>query len=374
MRVEDRYCWAALQIALNLGPISLLRLFRYFPTGKAVLDASEAELNRVPGLTQQSVESVIQGRGAVNPDKIANDIQARGIDVTLLGEEAYPYNLSQIADPPAILYTKGRLPDSKMPLIAVVGSRRATSYGKTVAHKLSQELAELGWGIISGMARGVDTAAHQGALAVEGYTLAVFGCGINICYPRENNKLKRRIQEKGCILSEFPPDTPPLARNFPIRNRIISGISMGTLVVEAGERSGALITAFNALDQDRDVFAVPGPVTSEYSRGTNRLIKQGAKLVASAADISEEFPYLNCVPLSQTSSKKHVEPSLTLEQSCVLQKLTLEPIHMDQLVEMTGLSVSDVGGILTLLEFKGLAKQLPGDYFINPRAELEQKR
>jgi DNA processing protein len=261
-----------------------------------------------------------------------------------------------------------------MPLIAVVGSRRATTYGKAVAYRLSQDLVELGWGVISGMARGVDTAAHQGALAAGGYTLAVLGCGINICYPRENNKLKESIQEKGCVLSEFPPDTPPVAQNFPIRNRIISGISMGTLVVEAGERSGALITAFNALDQDREVFAVPGPVTSEHSRGTNKLIKQGAKLVASAEDISEEFPYLTCVKLPETSSKKHVESSLTLEQSCVLQKLSIEPIHMDQLVEMTGLSVSEVGSILTLLEFKGLVKQLPGDYFINPRAELDQKR
>lgn len=371
MRVDDRYCWAALQIALNLGPISLLRLYRHFPAGKAVLAASAGELERVPGLTEQSVERVIQGRCAVDPEKAAKDLQSGGITVTLLGEEAYPDNLSQIADPPAIIYTMGRLPEPEMPLIAVVGSRRATSYGKAVAHRLSHDLAELGWGVISGMARGIDTAAHQGALATGGYTLAVLGCGINICYPRENKKLKDSIQENGCVLSEFPPNTPPVAKNFPIRNRIISGVSMGTIVVEAGERSGALITAFNALDQNREVFAVPGPVTSEYSRGTNKLIKQGAKLVASVADISEEFPYLTCVPLPQTSSKKHVEPSLTLEQSCVLQKLSIEPLHMDQLMEMTGLSVSKVGSILTLLEYKGLVKQLPGDYFINPRAELD---
>lgn len=372
--MDDRYCWAALQIALNLGTRSLLRLYRHFPTGKAVLEASAEELKRVPCLTLQAYEHVIEGRGAVNPEKTAEDLQARGVQVTLLGEPSYPHALAQIADPPVILYTRGRLPEQKLPLIAIVGSRRATPYGKAVAHKLSRELVQLGWGVVSGMARGIDTAAHEGALAAGGYTLAVFGCGIDVCYPRENSKLMKRIEEKGCLLSEFPPDTGPHAKNFPIRNRVISGCSMGILVVEAGERSGALITAHNALEQDREVFAIPGPVTSEYSRGANNLIKQGAKLVEDAADIIEEFPYLNWVPSPQTPPKKRLEPSLTLEESCVLQKLSLEPVHIDQLAEKTGLSVSVVGGILTLLEFRGLAKQLPGDYFINPEAVLDQKR
>lgn len=373
--MEDRYCWAALQIAFNLGSRSLLRLYRHFPTGKAVLEASVEEIKSVPYLAPQSYERVIRGRGDVDPVKTAEYMQTRGIQVTLLGDPSYPNTLAQIADPPVILYTKGKLPEQKMPLIAVVGSRRATPYGKAVARKLSRDLVQLGWGVVSGMARGIDTAAHEGALEAGGYTLAVFGCGINHCYPRENKKLKERIEEKGCLLSEFPPDTGPLAKNFPIRNRIISGCSMGVLVVEAGERSGALITAYNALEQNREVFAIPGSLTSEYSRGTNRLIKQGAKLIETAADIVEEFPYLNWVPVPQTPQKKSLEPSLTIEESCVLQKLSLEPIHIDQLVEKTGLSVSIVGGILTLLEFRGLAKQLPGHYYINPELDaLDQKR
>ena len=372
--MDDRYCWAALQITLNLGPRSLFYLYRHFPTGKAVLEASLKELKRVPRLTLQSYERVAQGRDAVNPEKTAEGLQASGIQVTLLDDKLYPHALAQIADPPVILYTKGRLPERKVPLIAVVGSRRATSYGKAVAHRLSRELVQLGWGVVSGMARGIDTAAHEGALKAEGYTLAVLGCGINVCYPRENRKLKECIEEKGCVLSEFPPDMAPHAKNFPIRNRIISGCSMGVLVVEAGERSGALITAYNALEQNREVFAIPGPVTSKYSQGANKLIKQGAKLVEDAADIIEEFPDLYWVPSPQTPQKKCSEPSLTLEESCVLQKLSLEPVHIDELVEITGLSVSVVGGILTLLEFRGLAKQLPGHYFINPEISLDQKR
>ncbi len=372
--MDDRYCWAALQIALNLDSAGLLHLFRHFPAGEAVFKASAGEIKRVPHLTPQSYERLVQGRAAAAPGRIAKDLQAKGIQVTLLGERLYPHALAQIADPPVILYTKGRLPERKMPLIAVVGSRRATPYGQAVAYQLSRHLAQLGWGIISGMARGIDTAAHQGALAAEGYTLAVFGCGINICYPRENSKLKRNIEEKGCILSEFPPHAAPLARNFPIRNRIISGLTMGTVVVEAGERSGALITAYKALEQDREVFAVPGPLTNDYSRGTNKLIKKGAKLVEGAADIIEEFPYLNWVQPPQTHQKKCSEPTITLEESCVLQKLSLEPVHVDQLAEMTGLSVSVVGGILTLLEFRGLARRLPGNYFITPEMDLEQKR
>ena len=367
--MEDRYCWAALQMTLNLGSRSLFHLYRFFPTGKSVLDASIEELKRVPFITPKVRERVIQHRGAVNPQKAEDEIKARGIQVTLLGEPEYPYYLAQIADPPVILYTNGRLPEKEMPLIAVVGSRRATPYGKAIAHRLSKDLVNLGWGVVSGLARGIDTAAHEGALAGGGYTLAVFGCGLNVCYPRENKKLRERIEEEGCVLSEFPPDTAPQARNFPIRNRIICGCSMGTLVVEAGERSGSLITAYNALEQSRDVFAVPGPVTSDNSRGVNRLIKQGAKLVENVADIIEEFPYLNWVPAPR--SERRTEPSLTIEESCVLQKLSLEPVHIDQLVEKTGLPVPVEGGILTMLEFKGLAKRLPGHYFINPEIVLE---
>ncbi len=371
--MHDRYYWAALQMDVNVGARSLLHLYRYFPSGRAVLDASKEELKRVPRLTTKGYERLIEGRGMINIEKIADDLQKKEISVVLLGEPSYPRALTQIADPPVILYTRGRSPEPEMPLVGIVGSRRATPYGRAIAHKLSRELAQLGWGIVSGMARGIDTAAHKGALDVGGYTLAVLGCGVNVCYPRENNKLMQRILDKGFIISEFPPDVGPHAKNFPIRNRIISGCSMGIIVVEAGERSGSLITAYNALEQDREVFAIPGPITNKYSKGTNRLIKQGAKLVEDVTDIVEEFPYLDRVSLSQGPLKRDEEPSLTLEESCVLQNLSLEPVHIDLLTEKTGLSVSVIGGILTLLEFRGLAKQLPGECFINPEIVSEQK-
>lgn len=362
VQVEDRFYWAALQSALELGPRSLLHLYRFFPSGKAVFQASDKVLKNVPRLSPKVAERVIRSRKGIETVKIAESLLEKGIKVTVLGEPDYPFALAHIVDPPAILYTKGDLPDPELPLIAVVGSRRATSYGKVVAHKLARDLVKAGWGVVSGMARGIDTAVHKGALEGKGYTMAVFGCGLDICYPRENRKLRDTIQEKGCLLSEFPPDVPPQARNFPIRNRIISGCTLGTLVVEAGERSGALITADFALEQGRDVFAVPGPITSSYSRGTHKLLKQGAKLVETVDDILDEFPYLEQKPLEQPPQEK--KSNLTLEEACILQNLSLDPLSPDQLVEKTGMAISVVGAILTMLECKGLVQSLPGPYYI----------
>jgi len=370
--MDDRYYWAALQIAVNPGYRSLYHLYRYFPSGRSVLEADVEELKRIPHIRPQVLERIIQLRHKADPEQIAEELKKSGTEVIMLGDPNYPIALAQIADPPVILYTRGRLPEPTVPLLAMVGSRRATPYGKAIARRFAEDLVKLGWGIVSGMARGIDTAAHEGALEGGGYTIAVFGCGINICYPQENKKLRERIEAEGCVLSEFPPDCGPHPRNFPIRNRIISGCSLGTLVIEAGERSGALITAYKALEQGRDVFAIPGSLTSKYSKGTNRLIKQGAKLVECIEDIIEEYPYLTWE--MPPTPKKGSVPTLTLEESCVLRNLGLEPVHIDQLVEKTGLSVSRVGSILTMLEFKGLAKQLPGNYYINPEIEHEPER
>lgn len=361
--MEDRYYWAALQIALELGNRSLFYLYRHFPSGEAIFRVGDKDLQRVPNLTPQVVERVVRYRRGIEPDRIAEELLKKGIKVTLLGEPDYPAALSHIADAPVILYTRGELPDPDLPLIAVVGARKATPYGKTIARKLARDLVQAGWGVVSGMARGVDTAAHEGALEVDGYTLAVLGCGVNICYPRENRRIMESIQEKGCLLSEFPPDTPPLAKNFPIRNRIISGCTLGTIVVEAGERSGALITAYFALEQGREVFAVPGPVTSNSSRGAHRLIKQGARLVETVDDILDEFPYLKRI-LPATKLPEKEEINLTLEESCILKHLSLDPVPPDHLVERTGMPVSVVGAILTMLECKGLVQRLPGPYYI----------
>ncbi|MDH7576777.1 MAG: DNA-processing protein DprA [Bacillota bacterium] len=362
--MQDRFYWAALQASLDLGPHNLLHLYHYFPSGKAVFDAREEELKRVPNLSRHVAEKIICQRRFIDLEKTAQELFEKEIKLVLLGEAEYPTYLAEIAVPPPVLYFKGKLPPGEIPLLAIVGARSATPYGMTIAKKIAKELVQAGWGVVSGMARGIDTAAHEGAIQESGYTLAVLGCGIDVCYPRENQKLKEQIQISGCLLSEFPPGTVPQPKNFPIRNRLISGCSLGTLVVEAGEKSGALITAGFALEQGRDVFAVPGPVTSTRSRGPHGLIKQGAKLVETVDDIIEEFSYLNFPKQGPKQVTQKKELNLAPEEVNLLQFLSLEPVHIDQLARLSGLSVSVVSGLLTLLEVKGIVKQMPGHFFI----------
>lgn len=363
--MQDRFYWAALHAASDLGPRSLLHLYRYFRSGQEALRASAVELQQVSRLSPQVIEKILFFQKYADPAKTYQDLTASGIRLLMLGEPDYPQGLAEIADPPAMLYLRGALPPPELPLMAVVGARQATPYGMAMARDLAQGLAESGWGVVSGMARGVDAAAHSGALAGNGYTLAVFGCGITVCYPRENERLRDRILVTGGLISEFPPVASPTAKNFPIRNRIISGCSLGTLVVEAGDKSGALITAYLSLEQGRDVFAVPGPVTSTRSRGTNSLIKQGAKLVETVEDVLVEFPYLRSVKQDKNSSPQVLAKDLPGDEGVIFRQLSLEPVHIDQLAENTGLTVSIVGGLLTMLELKGLTKRLPGHYFIS---------
>jgi DNA processing protein len=322
----------------------------------------------VPQLSPQAIERILLFQKYANPEKTASDLSAGGIRLVMLGDQDYPQELAEIADPPVMLYLKGALSLPELPLLAVVGARQATPYGLAIARELAQGLAENGWGVVSGMARGVDAAAHSGCLAANGYTLAVLGCGVNICYPRENERLRDRIQASGGIISELPPSASPIARNFPVRNRIISGCSLGTLVVEAGSKSGALITAYQALEQGRDVFAIPGPVTSIGSRGANSLIKQGAKLVETVDDVLVEFSYLQPGMVEKRNSPALQQtPVLSGDEGIIYRHLSLEPVHIDQLAERTDLTVSVVGGLLTMLEVKGLARRLPGHYFIAQR-------
>jgi DNA processing protein len=343
----------------------MMHLYHHFRIGNDVLRASAADLRQVPKLSPQVIERILLVQKNVNPEKIASDLSAGGIRLVMLGDQDYPRLLSETVDPPVMLYLKGTLSLPELPLLAVVGARKATPYGLAVAKELSRGLAENGWGVVSGMARGVDAAAQAGCLDANGYTLAVLGCGVNICYPRENERLRDRIQASGGIISELPPAASPLARNFPVRNRIISGCTLGTLVVEAGSRSGALITAYQALEQGRDVFAVPGPVTSPGSRGTNSLIKQGAKLVENVGDVLAEFAHLQPGELGKMNSPApQKNPELSGDEGIIFRNLNLEPVHIDQLAERTDLPVSVVGGLLTMLEVKGLARRLPGHYFI----------
>jgi DNA processing protein len=281
-------------------------------------------------------------------------------DVTIINilSDKYPKILIQIPDPPPYLYVKGELPASGS-AVAIVGSRRASACGLMIAEKLAKELAENGITVVSGMARGIDTAAHRGTLKGGGHCVGVLGCGIDIQYPAENRHLFTSIREKGALISEFPMGTTPRAENFPRRNRIISGLSYGVLVVEAAENSGSLITARYALEQGRDVFAIPGNITYSSSRGTNRLIKQGAKLVECIEDILEELPQgvVNSIPAS--SAKYTLAPL----EAAVYTFLSDAPLHIDEIIVKSALTVGEVSVILLRLELNGLITQLPGKHY-----------
>jgi len=259
-----------------------------------------------------------------------------------------------------VLYCLGDLPGNR-PSIAIVGSRNATSYGREVAERLSADLAQRGFTIVSGMALGIDGAAHVGAMAVGGKTVAVLGCGLDTIYPAEHTRLFHRIAESGAVITEFPFSTRPEAHNFPVRNRIISGVSLGTVIVEATHRSGSLITARLAAEQGREVFAVPGSISSFKSMGTHHLIKEGAKLVEHANDIVEE---LNIpLPYSSEDTEEASQEDLTSEEKMILFELSPYPVHIDKLIRRVALPPAQVSGLLLQLELKGLISQSPGKFF-----------
>lgn len=271
----------------------------------------------------------------------------------------FPELLRNIADPPLGLFYSGDAGLLGQQAVAVVGSRRATAYGLYMAEKLGRELARAGITVVSGLARGIDTAAHRGALAGGGRTVAVLGCGLDVVYPRENQKLFADIAGCGALVSEFPPGTPPQPWHFPVRNRIISGLCRAVVVVEAGEKSGAMITAYLALEQGRDVMAVPGQATSKMSRGPHRLLRQGARLVEDAGDILEELGLTRLFTDAVGASGVSLEPA----EEALLALISWEPVDVDTLSVKSGLPVSQVLTILSFLELKGLVRQLPGHRF-----------
>lgn len=274
------------------------------------------------------------------------------------GDPAYPDLLQQIHDPPRRLWVQGDRGFLKGPLVAVVGARECTPYGEKVAYEISKDLAQAGVTIVSGLAFGIDAAAHRGALDGKGRTVAVLGCGIDLMSPSQNTALKERIARDGAVVSEFPPGTQAAPWTFPKRNRIISGLSRGVVVVEAGLKSGSLITADFALEHGRDVFAVPGPVTSLQSAGTNRLIQNGAKLILSARDVLEE---LGSEGLSSPNRPEHV--SAEGDDGVILTLLNAGPRHVDDLVASSGLGVERISGLLIDLEIRGKIKALPGGLY-----------
>jgi DNA processing protein len=368
--------WLALALAPGLGPTRARRLTEYFGGIQAVFRASLTELEAA-GIPAASAQSLATGRALeLAQDEIAK-ASAAGAQIISLDDAAYPSQLKQIYDPPLVLYVRGSETVISQPGIAIVGTRHPTPYGSGMAERLSCDLAARGLVIFSGMARGVDTAGHRGAIAAKGRTVAVFGTGVDVPYPKENTRLMEQILGLGgAVISEFPMATFAAPQNFPIRNRIISGISLGVLVVEAAEYSGTRITSRCALEQNREVFAVPGNVTNKNSWGPNTLIKQGAKLVATWEDVWEELPAdvrLKLMPEGGAESSSSQTASLFGEIELPPHEKKIfallkadEATHIDEIVERleTEMSSSEVFAALFELELGGKIKQLPGKNFV----------
>jgi DNA processing protein len=285
------------------------------------------------------------------------------VKIIPFASEIYPARLRSIADPPPCLYVKGEIRQEDDKAVAVIGTRSASHYGRRVARDLCRGLASLGFTVISGMARGIDGVAHDEALNAGGRTIAVLGSGVDRAYPTEHQKLYHRISENGAVISELPLGAPPLAFNFPARNRLISGLSAGVVVVEATEKSGSLITAAIALEQGREVFAVPGEVGSSRSRGGHRLIRQGAKLVESVDDIFEEIAPQLVAPGRQSAALRTLPVDAQPETRKIFDLLQERSLHIDEVIEASGFSTSRVSQILLELELQGFLKQLPGNRY-----------
>jgi len=348
----------ALSKAPGIGAAKLTRLMEYFKTTYAVWNASTDMVAQICGLDNAVVGRFMQYRESIDIDKEYARFLQSEVNMVTIDDKLYPASLRHIAKPPPILFFRGILEQSEPQAIAIVGSRRCTAYGRHVAEQLAAELAESGFTIVSGLARGIDTAAHKGALKW-GRTIAVLGSGVDIVYPPENKALFREITNAGLLISEYPPGTPPIAAHFPARNRLISGLACGVVVVEAAEKSGALLTVDFALEQGRDVFAVPGCITNSSSAGTNRLIQQGAKLVVSVEDILEEYGGSS----NKRCKNEHTVIEMSLEQQVIMGHIEIIPTGIDQLIQKSGWEAGQIHSILLDLEIKGLIECLPGKRF-----------
>jgi DNA processing protein len=358
--------WFYLKSVPGVGNLLCKRLIDRFKSPENVIQASEEQLLQVSGLTRRHVMAIKNHKLPAGIDAELNLIERKNYRIVTLTEPGYPRLLREIPDPPPFLYVHGRL-EGDAANLAVVGSRHATGYGLTTTESLCESLTAYKLTIVSGMARGIDTAAHEGALAAGGQTIAVLGSGLERIYPVENRKLFHRIAENGAVVSEFPLMAKPEAHHFPVRNRVISGMSLGTVVVEATRRSGSLITARLAAEQNREVFAVPGSIQSFKSTGTHTLIKQGAKLVEHAQDIIEElsnFLHFDARPPETAADKSARElPILSDDQARVYQALDPYPIHVDVLARKLSIQSGKLLSILLGLELNGMVQQLPGKLF-----------
>ena len=358
--MNAREAMIALNLTLEVGGARLARLVTHFGSAEAAVGRSCRELEQAgmpPGVARK-----VAGLSDTDAAREIAKAGERGISILTAADSGYPLNLRNVFDPPPVLYCKGELKPEDALAVAIVGSRRASVYGLSLAKGFAQGLTQYRCAVVSGMARGIDTLAHRGALAAGGRTIAVMGSGFNRIYPPENRGLAEEISRAGCVVSEFPMDAAPLKQNFPRRNRVISGLSLGVLVVEACRNSGALITADFALEQGREVFAVPGSVTNPGSEGTNALIRGGAKLVSRVEDMIEEFPFIGALagePAAAAGSKKPVGR----EEELLYGILSGGELSLDELVRESGMSVCRLSALLLKMQLSRMIKRIPGNRF-----------
>jgi DNA processing protein len=366
--------WLKLIRAEGVGPTLFRRLVDYFGDIERILGASVSELTKVEGIGNKTAESIARTRNAFDAEQELGLADKLGVWVIHLHDERYPPALKAVYDPPPVLYVKGSLTRADNLAMAIVGSRRCTHYGTEQANRFSHLLASAGFSIVSGLARGIDTAAHRGALSAQGRTIAVQGCGLANIFPPENKALFEQITENGAVISELPLGYEPLAENFPGRNRIIAGLSMGVLVVEATYRSGALISAQAALENNREVMAVPGRVDAPTSAGCHKLLKQGARLVDGIDEIMDALGHVGDglkdhagTAAAQGTLFDVSRLNLTAEENAILKRLNSEPVHVEELIEVTMLSAAKVHSAIISLQLKGVVKQLPGNMLVKRR-------
>ena len=367
--VQHEYApWIALSRIRGLGCVSFKKLAARFADPTVAFSASAAELEQVEGLTREVIDGLVNFTGWTEVETEIDRIRDGGITLVPFTAANYPARLRMIADPPPFLYVKGEIRTQDDKAVAVVGSRSASDYGRRVARDLCRGLASLGFTVVSGMARGIDGTAHETALSAGGRTIAVLGSGVDRAYPPEHEQLYRQIADHGAVVSELPIGTRPMAFNFPARNRLISGLSLGVVVVEATEKSGSLITASMAVEQGREVFAVPGEAGASRSRGAHQLIRQGAKLVETVQDILEEIaPQLldrgGATPVTQ----RVLPPNASAAVRIILGLLQERSLQIDEVIETTGLTPAQVSEALLELELEGYVRQLPGKRFAAER-------
>lgn len=345
--------WVSFSRIPGIGRVKTSQLLEYFSTLENAWDAPSGELKKA-GLDSKLISAIINLRPKISPDDEINNLHKYKVKAIPCNSSAYPQRLKEIHDYPPIIYIRGSIKPEDECCLAVVGTRRATVYGRQVTEEIVTDLAKNKITIVSGLAKGIDSIAHRSALEANGRTIAIFASGLDIVYPAENAGLARDIMEQGALVSEHPLGTKPKADNFPRRNRIMSGLSLGILVIEAGEKSGALITVEQALQQNREVFAVPGSILSPASKGTNSILQQGAKLVRNHMDILEE---LNLAMVAQQLEMKELLPTDKTE-ALLLRQLSNEPIHIDEASRQSGLSASVVSSTLAMMELKGMVKQV----------------